>query len=75
MTRIRFTEHYKKDPETNIDRVMVTHYILTSRKKLLGGNIFKIDKRVKKGYEVYILFSYDRKEDAIWVINAKKRKG
>jgi len=74
MTRIRFTEHYKKDPKTNINNIMVTHYILTSKKKLLGGNIFKIDRRVKKGYNVYILFSYDRKEDIVWVINAKKRK-
>ncbi|MBI4361706.1 MAG: hypothetical protein HY558_00880 [Euryarchaeota archaeon] len=48
---------------------------MTSRKKSLGENLFKIEKRTRKGTRVYILFSYDLAEDTIWVINAKERPG
>ena len=46
--KIIFSEHYYKDPETNIDEITVIDYVMTSKKQVVKKNMFKIERRTRK---------------------------
>ena len=73
--KIIFSEHYYKDPNTNIDEITVIDYVMTSKKQMVKKNMFKIERRTRKRKSIYILFRYYPKKNLIKIINAKMKGG
>ena len=73
--KVKFSKHYYDDPKTNIDEITTIDYIMTSKKMMVKENLFKIERKTKKGNQIYILFRYYPGKNLAKVINAQKKGG